>query len=151
MFEGYMFIVVKSNITGWNLITLQINHQSTEGLTAREAMKLLDSASQPVVLDVGRQTSPVSSAGSSPTPTIASVLSPLTGHLTPTQVNAYQHTSWRNLCLHSLLQTNVLLLLFSPWRKECHVYILLGDKQKMYSGYWKVIYKLHLHLVKYSN
>lgn len=64
---------------------ISINHQSTEGLTAREAMKLLDSASQPVVLDVGRQTSPVSSAGSSPTPTIASVLSPLTGHLTPTQ------------------------------------------------------------------
>ena len=49
-------------------------------MTAREAMRILESSSEPVSLHVLRQVSPVHSAGSSPTPTSQSAMSPLSDH-----------------------------------------------------------------------
>ncbi|XP_076459748.1 disks large homolog 5-like [Babylonia areolata] len=64
---------------------ISINHQSTENLTVQEALDLLEKSSQPVAVGILRQSSPLSSTGSSPTPTSVSVLSPLTEQLSPTQ------------------------------------------------------------------
>lgn len=50
---------------------------SVEGLTPSKAMKILESATDCLVLDVWRQASPFSSAGSSPTPTSTGINSPL--------------------------------------------------------------------------
>ncbi|KAK7112713.1 hypothetical protein V1264_012124 [Littorina saxatilis] len=67
---------------------IRINHQETEKMTAQEAVKLMEKGSQSVVLDVLRQASPLSSTGSSPTPTTVSVLTPLAEHLSPGQSTA---------------------------------------------------------------
>ncbi|KAK7500983.1 hypothetical protein BaRGS_00007863 [Batillaria attramentaria] len=67
---------------------ISINHQSAENMSAREAMKLLETGTQPIVLDVLRQASPLSSTGSSPTPTTVSVLPPLSDQLSPAQTTA---------------------------------------------------------------
>lgn len=67
---------------------ISINHQSAVNMSAREVLKLLDSGSQPILLDVKRQASPLSSTGSSPTPTTTSVLSPLVDTLSPAQTTA---------------------------------------------------------------
>ncbi|KAJ8318863.1 hypothetical protein KUTeg_003954 [Tegillarca granosa] len=55
-------------ITGDRIIS--VNGKSVEGLSAKELMKMLEDCNDPVQLDVWRQTSFSSSAGSSPTPII---------------------------------------------------------------------------------
>lgn len=55
----------------------QINNMSVEGMTTSKAMKILESTTDCLVLDVWRQASPFSSAGSSPTPILAGINSPL--------------------------------------------------------------------------
>jgi hypothetical protein len=64
------------------MFILQVNRHSTDNLTSHEATKLLESA-QTVELSILRQTSPLSSTGSSPTPTTVSVMSPLPEHMSP--------------------------------------------------------------------
>ncbi|CAL1527985.1 unnamed protein product [Lymnaea stagnalis] len=56
---------------------ISINNTSAEGLSARDAMRILETSTDSLVLDVWRQKSPLSSAGSSPTPTSTGINSPL--------------------------------------------------------------------------
>ncbi|XP_012942918.1 uncharacterized protein LOC106012976, partial [Aplysia californica] len=56
---------------------VNINNIPGDSLSAREAMRILETSSESVVLDVWRQSSPLNSAGSSPTPTSTGVNSPL--------------------------------------------------------------------------
>ncbi|GFR82371.1 disks large homolog 5-like [Elysia marginata] len=56
---------------------INVNNIPADSLSARDVMHILDSSSDSLVLDLWRQTSPLSSAGSSPTPTSTGVGSPL--------------------------------------------------------------------------
>ncbi|CAG5124909.1 unnamed protein product, partial [Candidula unifasciata] len=57
---------------------VSINNIPADSLTPREAMRILETSTDSLVLDVWRQSSPFSSAGSSPTPPISgNIVSPL--------------------------------------------------------------------------
>ncbi|XP_041362513.1 disks large homolog 5-like [Gigantopelta aegis] len=56
---------------------VKINGKPTDGMSAYEAMKTLEKSNNPIHLDIWRQASPMNSAGSSPTPTNQSSMSPL--------------------------------------------------------------------------
>ncbi|KAK3761794.1 hypothetical protein RRG08_010119 [Elysia crispata] len=56
---------------------ININNIPADSLSSRDAMHILESSSDSLVLDLWRQTSPLNSAGSSPTPTSTGVSSPL--------------------------------------------------------------------------
>ncbi|XP_071107685.1 LOW QUALITY PROTEIN: disks large homolog 5-like [Haliotis cracherodii] len=60
---------------------VQVNSKPVStGMSAREAMKVLEKSNDPVQLQVLRQVSPVHSAGSSPTPTSQAIMSTLPDH-----------------------------------------------------------------------
>lgn len=71
-----------------------------ESLNARDAMRILENSIDPLVLDVWRQASPLSSAGSSPTPTCTSINSPLVDGSTMSKSDslAMQGSSWETAC-----------------------------------------------------
>ncbi|KAK0049149.1 disks large 5-like isoform X1 [Biomphalaria pfeifferi] len=60
---------------------ISINNTPTDGLSAIEAMRILETSTDSLILDVMRQKSPLSSAGSSPTPTFIGINSPLSENI----------------------------------------------------------------------
>ncbi|XP_059176195.1 disks large homolog 5-like isoform X2 [Physella acuta] len=79
---------------------IHINKMPAESLSARDAMRILESSTDPLVLEVWRQASPLSSAGSSPTPTCTGINSPLPdgSSISKSDSLAMQGCSWETAC-----------------------------------------------------